>query len=289
MARVSFSDRVRRVGVALLWLVLFAGVGVGVTILLSNLVPGLGGRAWWLARNGLYQLAGFLCATWLVGRVANGYSWERMGWRTPHRRLPRHFLRGVIVGVAMAGAAILLAVVADDAAVRLTGTAGFAAVAGPLAIGLLAAALSEELVFRGYPLRRLADALGPGVAVALLALAFGAAHLSNPDAGVVSTANIALAAVWLAAAFFSSGGIALAWGLHFGWNAGLSLLFDAPVSGLAFGIPGVDYVPGAHAWIDGGAFGPEGGIIGTLVMAAGVALVLGRSARAPRRWLAEVA
>jgi membrane protease YdiL (CAAX protease family) len=288
MARVSFAGRLRGIGAALLWLVLFAGVGIGITILLSRLAPGVGGRAWWLARDGLYELAGFLAATWLIGRVANGYSWERMGWRAP-RRMPRHFGRGLLLGLAMAAAAIGLAVLTDGAAVRLTGVPGFVAVAGPLAVGLVAAALAEELMFRGYPLRRLADALGPGIAMALLALAFGSAHLSNPDAGVFSTVNIALAAVWLAAAFFSPGGMALAWGLHFGWNAGLSLLFDAPVSGLAFGIPGVDYVPGAHAWIDGGAFGPEGGIIGTVVVLAGLAFVLGRGMRQPRRWLAEAA
>jgi membrane protease YdiL (CAAX protease family) len=288
MARDSFVGRLRSVGVALAWLVLFAAVGIGTTILLSGSVPAFGGRPWWLARNALYQLAGFLTATWLVGRVANGYGWERIGWRSP-RTLPWHFLRGVALGAAMAGGAILLGVLADGAAVRLTEGGGFAAVAGPLAVGLLAAALSEELMFRGYPLRRLADALGPGLAVAVLALAFGAAHLANPDAGVVSTVNIVLAAVWLAAAFFSTGGMALAWGLHFGWNAGLSLLFDAPVSGIAFDVPGVDYVPGHHAWIDGGPFGPEGGVIGTLVLVAGVAFVLGRGVRAPRRWLAEAA
>jgi len=46
----------------------------------------------------------------------------------------------------------------------------------------------------------------------------------------------------------------------------LSLGFDAPVSGFAFDVPGVDYFPGAHAWVDGGRFGPEGGVIGTLVI-----------------------
>jgi membrane protease YdiL (CAAX protease family) len=255
---------------------------------LSNAVPAFGGRPWWLARNGLYQLAGLLTATWLVGRLANGYSWDRMGWRAP-RALPRHALRGLLLGAAMAAGAIVLAILIDGAAVRSTGTGGFAGVAGPLAVGLLAAALSEELMFRGYPMRRLADAVGPGLAIAVLALAFGAAHLANPDAGIVSTTNIVLAAVWLAAAFFSSGGMALAWGLHFGWNAALSLLFDAPVSGIAFDVPGVDYFPGRHAWIDGGRFGPEGGVIGTLVLVAGVALVMGRWVRTPRAWLAEAA
>ncbi|HEY6109205.1 MAG TPA: hypothetical protein VIV56_09930, partial [Gemmatimonadales bacterium] len=67
----------------MLWLVLFVIVGIGVTVVLSDAIPGVGGHSWWLARNGLYQLAGFFAATWLVGGVANRYSWSRMGWRPP--------------------------------------------------------------------------------------------------------------------------------------------------------------------------------------------------------------
>jgi membrane protease YdiL (CAAX protease family) len=290
MARVSFPARAREIGVALLWLALFAIVGLTVTIGLSGLVPGVGGRMWWMARNGAYQLAGFLGATWLVGRLANRYSWDRMGWRPP-RALPRYFLRGLALGVAMAALAVLLAVVTDGAELRLTGGSDFLEVAAPLAVGLCTAALAEELMWRGYPLRRLAEAIGPAAATVVLAVGFGAAHLSNPGTGLLSTVNIALAGVWLGVAFFSRGGMALAWGLHLGWNAGLSLVFDAPVSGLAFDVPGVDYTPGAHAWLDGGRFGPEGGVIGTVVFLAGMLLLLGPRLRRPGRgpWPAEAA
>jgi hypothetical protein len=267
---------------------LFAAVGLGATLVLTAVVPGVGGGVWWMARNGVYQLVGFGLATWLVGRLANRYGWDRMGWRAP-RTLPRHFLVGLGMGAGLATLAVLLAVATDHAGVHLTHTGGFAAVAAPLAVGFCAAALSEELMFRGYPLRRLADAVGPGAAIGLLAVGFGIAHLANPAASVLSTVNIALAAVWLGAAFFSRGGMALAWGLHFGWNAGLSLAFDAPVSGLAFDVPGVDYTPGAHAWLDGGRFGPEGGLIGTIVFACGVTLLLGRELLRPRAWLAQAA
>lgn len=290
MARVSFVglSRWREIGSAVLWLALFAAIGISVTIVLSDLVPGVGGRQWALARSELYLLAGSLAATWLVGRLANRYSWNRMGWRAP-RAVPRYFARGLGVGVAMAGLAVLLAVVIDGAELQLTGFAGFPDVVAPLVVVLCAGALFEELTWRGYPLRRLADAIGPGAATLLLAVAFGAAHLSNDGTSLLSTVNIAVAGLWLGVAFFSRGGMALAWGLHLGWNAGLSLVFDAPVSGQAFNVPGMDYTPGAHPWLDGGPFGPEGGLIGTVVFVAGVVLLLGREIRRPRAWLAEVA
>jgi hypothetical protein len=81
--------------------------------------------------------------------------------------------------------------------------------------------------------------------------------------------------VWLSVGFFL-GGMGLAWGLHFGWNAGLGLLFDAPVSGYLFRVPAVEYAPGPHAWVDGGAFGPEGGIVATVALIAGTLFLLTR-------------
>src|SRR5712692_763829 len=163
----------------------------------------------------------------------------------------------------------------------LTTAAGWGAAALPLGTGFLLAALTEELMFRGYPLRRLAHALGQAPATALAAGCFGLAHLSNPSATAFSTVNVALAGVWLACAFFSPGAMPLAWGTHFGWNATLALGFAAPVSGYAFPVPTLAYRPGPHGWIDGGAFGPEGGIVATLVMLGGAAALIAWTRRAP--------
>jgi membrane protease YdiL (CAAX protease family) len=280
-------DQLKPLGIALLWLGLFAAVGLGVTIGLGALLPSIGGPLWWLARDGVFRLLGFAAATVIVGRLLDRHSWSRLGWRAP-RTFPWRFVSGLALGVAMAAMAVLLAVVTNKATVQLSTGGNFWVVALPIGVGLLTAALAEELMFRGYPLRRLADATGPGTAIFFLAVAFSAAHLANPDVDVISTVNIALAAVWLGVAFFSNGGMPLAWGLHFGWNAGLSLVFDAPVSGIVFNMPGA-YTPGAHMWLDGGRFGPEGGLIGTIVFLLGSALVLGRGIRRPADWLSQAA
>lgn len=283
MARVSFVERSRRIAVALAWLVAFAAVGVVTAVALGWLLEPLDG-IWWLARNGLAQAGGFAVATLVVGRLLNRRSWASLGWGRPGR-VPVWFARGLLLGGVMAAAAIGLTL-ADGATLRLTpGWRDFASVGGALALGLVVAALSEELMFRGYPLRRLSEAVGAEVATAIFALAFGAAHLANPNASAFAAVNIALAAVWLSVAFFSRAGMALAWGLHAGWNITLAVIFDAPVSGLRFDVPGVDYFLGRHAWLDGGPFGPEGGVVATLVLLAGTALLLGRRLPHPARWL----
>jgi membrane protease YdiL (CAAX protease family) len=221
-----------------------------------------------------------------VGVRLGGQTWDHWGWHLRHPGIGRPWLRGVALGVVMAALALGLAHLAGRATVRWTGDwSDYPTVAGPLALLLLGAALLEELLFRGYPLRRLADAVGPWAATAVFSLGFAAAHLDSPAAGAFGLANIALAGAWLSFAFFSPAGMPLAWGLHFGWNAGLALLFDAPVSGHSFDLPAVEYAPGRHAWVDGGAFGPEGGIVATIVLLAGTMAVTGGRFRQAGDWL----
>ena len=273
MARVSFEG-VKRVIIALGWAVLFIVIGVGITIGISKLVPGWGGEEWFVARTGVYEVIGFGLSTWLVGRILKKYSWSELGWSRP---VVTPWLKGIALGAGMAAAAIGLAVVLDGARVHVTGDwSAWPRIALPLIIGLIFAALGEEFGFRGFPLRRLSDAFGVVPAMLLLAILFGLLHAKNPNATVFSTINVALAAIWLSFAFFSAGGMQLAWGAHFGWNAGLAILFDAPVSGYTFHVPVVEYTAGAHAWIDGGAFGPEGGAVSTVALLAGAIWLLTR-------------
>ncbi len=271
MARVSFAA-VKRVAIALGWVVLFWGVGLGLTILFAQLVPGWGGLTWEVVRTGVFEVVAFGIATVVIGRLLNKRSWADMGWRRP---AINPWLRGAALGAVMAAFAIGLAVL-FGARVQLTGDWNvWLGIALPLILGLVLAALGEELGFRGYPLRHLTDGIGVVPALIVVGLPFALLHAGNPSVTVFSLANIFLAAIWLSIAFFA-GGMPLAWGAHFGWNAALGILFDAPVSGNAFHTPVVEYAPGGHAWLDGGAFGPEGGIIATLALVAGTLFLLTR-------------
>ena len=279
MARAALWGRARALAVAALWIALFGAVGLGATLLLAAAVgwAGLPGE-WEMAAGSTAAIVGFGLATWVVGHRLDRRSWAALGWGEP-RRLAVRWGAGVGLGAAMAALAVGLAVIASGATVRADAATEAGTLVAPLAVGLVAAALFEELVFRGYPLRRLADVVGVVAATGLLGVGFAAAHLGNPNVTPLGTLNIGLAAVWLAAAFFSPGAMPLAWGLHFGWNAGLALGFEAPVSGLTFDLPLVEYEAGRHVWIDGGAFGPEGGVVATVVFSAGTAALIAARTR----------
>ena len=60
-----------------------------------------------------------------------------------------------------------------------------------------------------------------------------------------------------------------------GWNWAMGGLFDLPVSGLAWiDVPGFEPHVAGPAWWNGGAFGPEGGVIGTICFVGATVLVL---------------
>src|SRR6185436_4454317 len=88
---------------------------------------------------------------------------------------------------------------------------------------LAVSALSEELVFRGYPLQILMKGLGPWGATILISCLFGLIHGNNPGATVFSILGTILAGMTLAIAYLKTRSVWLPFGIHLGWNVGLSM------------------------------------------------------------------
>jgi uncharacterized protein len=114
--------------------------------------------------------------------------------------------------------------------------------------------------------------MGRGAGVIAVAVMFAFAHLANPNVTALGLGNIAMAGIFLGLAFYAPGGIWTAFGAHLGWNSMLACL-DAPVSGLPFRIPLLDYNSGGPTWLTGGAFGPEGGLAATVALTAAIIVV----------------
>jgi len=249
-------------------------IGLGIGVALPN--RWLDGP-WGVAAASLPPVVAALAITALCG-LAGWAGWPEMGWPGVGRSV-RGLALGIVVGCGVAAAAVLVAVVVGGARIAATGEAfpAYAQAAGTLLVGLAVAALGEELLFRGFPLSRLAEPFGKVGASLLLALLFAAAHLRNPDVSALGLVNIALASLVLSAAFFTPGGLPMAWGVHWGWNGGLAAGADAPVSGLTFDMPALEFHTGRTAWVTGGAFGPEGGIAASVALALAL-ILLGRRA-----------
>lgn len=148
----------------------------------------------------------------------------------------------------------------------------------------LAVGIYEELLFRGYYLRNLAEGLHlPGVSGrgalllswVLTSGAFSLAHGLNPHTSVLSTVNLGVAGLFLGLGYVLSGNLALPIGLHITWNLLQGTVFGFPVSGgAALTSFLVIQQRGPELWT-GGDFGPEAGLIGLLAMLTGSVAILG--------------
>ena len=281
-------SRIRR-GLAVAWSIAFlvaAFVLAGIASFLLALVitgsPEAVTR--WLPQAGagplmVQGIAALLVAiplTWLIGVRIGRLDWADLRYERGSRAVTG-FGGGLGIGALAAGAALLLAVLLGDAEWVADG-GGIGAygmrVLGTLAV-LAPAALAEEVLFRGVPLVLLAAAFGRVPALVALSALFGLAHLYNPNVTALGVVNIMAAGIFLGLAFYAPGGIWTAFGAHLGWNGTLAAL-DAPVSGLPFQIPMIDYAPGGPQWLTGGAFGPEGGLTATVAIALASALTARR-------------
>ncbi len=222
-----------------------------------------------LAIQSVAGLAGFAIATWLIGVRALRLTTEELRW-TPLSRAGKGFALGLLVGLLPALTAILLSVPlghAEFLSDHSGGASAYLQQVGVIGLVLLPAALLEELAFRGVGQVLLAKAFGRIPALVALSVLFAMAHVFNPNPTALGLTNIALAGVFLGLAFYTPGGIWTAWGAHLGWNLTLAAL-DTPVSGWPFQMPWIDYLPGQPNWLTGGNFGPEGGLLASLAIAA---------------------
>ncbi|MEU4766234.1 CPBP family intramembrane glutamic endopeptidase [Actinosynnema sp. NPDC023794] len=184
--------------------------------------------------------------------------------------------RGLLIGVAMCGA-----VIANIAWVGGYSVAGLGSVTGMVAlVGFMAAAaVTEELLFRGVLFRIVEERAGTWIALLLTGVVFGLAHIANPNASLWGATAIAIeAGFMLAAAYAATRTLWLPIGLHFGWNFALAGIFAAEVSGNDTAEGLLDSTLSGPTLLTGGDFGPE---------ASGYAVAFGALLTVAFLWLAR--
>ena len=134
-------------------------------------------------------------------------------------------------------------------------------------------AFSEELAFRGYILQNLCEEWGTLVALLASSFLFALLHGLNPHFTPLALVGIALAGVFMAYGYLVSGSLWLPIAFHFAWNFAQGPLFSFPVSGLASEGLLLLERGDSPSLITGGAFGPEGGVLGVIALLLGLLLL----------------
>jgi membrane protease YdiL (CAAX protease family) len=137
---------------------------------------------------------------------------------------------------------------------------------------LLVAAVTEELVFRGFPLQILVDGMGQWPAAIAMSVIFGAMHLNNPNATLLGFVNTVLAGILLSLAYLRTRSLWLPFGIHVGWNVGLGVVLGFPLSGLDLASLWTTRIAGSDT-ILGGRYGPEGSLLATFIFASSAVIV----------------
>ena len=217
-----------------------------------------------------------LAATWLV---------DRRRLRHLGLAVDRHWVSDFVFGSVLGVLVIALGVAVlaplgwvDPDVVAQPDVRAIAA----MALILLIASFVEELVFRSWLLRVIAEGLrlpriGPRgalwIGTAVSSVAFALLHAGTPNVTKLSLVNIAAAGVFLALPFVWTGRLGLPWGLHWTWNLAQGPLFGIPVSGIS-NMPSLLLTreTGPDV-VTGGPFGFEGGITALLLILVATGLM----------------
>ncbi|MCP2328263.1 hypothetical protein HDA40_006770 [Hamadaea flava] len=200
------------------------------SVVLAAMLVGMFAPAW-ASRDGQPWPVMTVGALLILGVTALCLRLERRGWATAGLRPGWAWLRqlaiGLCSGAALVGGLAWLLMLGGvlywqpnrpfTMALMLSGTTYF-----------VFAVLVEELVFRGYALRRLAEGIGKTKAIVVMAALFGGYHvlsigssLSVKSGGselVWTAVGPLVGAIVFGVAALRTGGIALPLGLHLGWN-----------------------------------------------------------------------
>ena len=206
-------------------------------------------------------------------RGIEGRSYTSMGIRA--KGMLKNYGFGYLVGITMITAAVVLAVLLGGA--RFTGfNSGVSAFYILLFFaGFLVQGMSEELCFRGYFMVSCANKVSVVWAVIISSAAFAAMHLANQGISLLALINLLLFGGFAAVYVLRTDDLWGACAIHSAWNFFQGNVFGISVSGSAqtASVFGTAFVDG-RGLVSGDRFGIEGGICTTIVLLAGIALVL---------------
>lgn len=154
---------------------------------------------------------------------------------------------------------------------------GLAAVAGVMLvlIGWIVQGGAEEVLIRGWVLPVIGARYKPWLGLLISSIIFALLHALNPGLSAIALINLALFGVFAGLYAMREGSM---WGisaLHSVWNWVQGNFFGFQVSGTnAEGGTLINLMETGADWLTGGEFGPEGGLVVTIVLVIGIAITL---------------
>ena len=203
---------------------------------------------------------------------------ERRGlwlFKLPRRRGLCAYLQGLLLGVVLMSVIVCVLLSSGTATLQLVGSVERGSVIALLftLLGWMLQGLKEEIVYRGWLLPKLTRRYGRWFSIMISSLVFALSHILNPHINLLALLNLALFGVLCALYALADGNIWRVAGLHTAWNWMQGHIFALPVSGVQYHGGNLFLFQNNYATLlNGGDFGPEGGLVVTLILALGISL-----------------
>lgn len=227
--------------------------------------------------NSLVSLTVALAAGWFCGTYLEKLPFRAMG-ASFLNGWGRSLVFGLVLGVIALSTAAVFGLVSGGLTFRLNSEAAsgeiFRTAAVSFAIFAVAAAF-EEVLFRGYLLQTFIRSNLTWLGLLLTSALFATVHNANPNATWFSWINTMIAGFWFGLAYLRTRDLWLPFGLHLAWNWAQGSIFGIEVSGLTEIVrhPLLREVDSGPAWLTGGEYGLEGGLLATAALAVSVLTV----------------
>ncbi|MEA4825996.1 MAG: type II CAAX endopeptidase family protein [Clostridium sp.] len=134
-------------------------------------------------------------------------------------------------------------------------------------------AINEEIMCRGYIQTTLSQIGSEWVAAIATSGIFAILHLGNPNVKSTGLINIFLVGMLLSYMYIKTKSIWMPIGYHFTWNYFQGNVFGFPVSGTTQSKGIYNIIKVKENILTGGKFGPEAGILATIVIVVGIIVV----------------
>ncbi|AWZ48944.1 CPBP family intramembrane metalloprotease domain-containing protein [Clostridiaceae bacterium 14S0207] len=227
-----------------------------------------------------YLIFGFIFCSLLIfmrikikeKRTLSSFGFQKRG------SIKNYFL-GFLIGVILMSIITLILVFTGNAVLNNNSIQplGISAIFNILIIlpGWIIQSATEEILTRGWIMNTLGARYTPIIGLIGSSVFFALLHLANPNVTFVSIINLILVGILFGLYVIKTKSLWGVCGMHAAWNFFQGNIFGFKVSGLDVQIGSIVELntKGAN-WISGGTFGPEGGIICTVINSIAVIVLV---------------
>ncbi len=226
----------------------------------------------WFMVVQLFSTSAIIATCVLYCRLFEKRSWVSLGFTK--KGAVGEYAAGLGIGLGLFGGAVAFCVVTGNLALSVNPAPAVGMIVLYFA-GYMVQGMSEEILCRSYLMVSMQRGCPLWVAVLTNALLFTVLHLGNPGVTPLALVNLTLFGIFASLYTLRRGSI---WGIgaiHSIWNFAQGNIFGISVSGMG-GSPSLLNATTSEggSLIHGGAFGMEGGLGVTIVLAVGCLLLM---------------